>query len=295
MATLLVTAVIPAYNAELYLRDAIESVLSQSYAPIECLVIDDGSSDGTGDVAGSFDAVRCIRTDNGGVAAARNRGIREARGDLVAFLDADDAWRPAKTTRQVDVMVTNPDVALVFSGLTIADSSLKPLMEMRAPDPSEALRNSLLMEPPVMSVAQTGLFRRSVLEELGGFDERMSTSADTDLACRVAVEHGIERVDEQLVLYRQHPDQMHLDLAATERDMELLLGKMFGAGARPEIRSLKRRAYANLYATLGAARVASGNHLGALPYLTRSLIHHPAPVLVGIGRRIRGSRLNRAG
>jgi glycosyltransferase involved in cell wall biosynthesis len=94
--------VIPVYNGARYLGEAIDSALAQSYPHIEIVVIDDGSTDGSGGVAASYsDRVRCIRQDNGGPPVARNRGVQEARGDIIAFLDSDDLWHREKIERQV--------------------------------------------------------------------------------------------------------------------------------------------------------------------------------------------------
>src|SRR5689334_24640497 len=91
---------IGAYNAEPYLGEAIESVLAQDYEPLELIVVDDGSTDGTGDVARSYSQAHVVRQENGGNGAARNRAIQEAAGELYAFLDADDRFTPGKLTLQ---------------------------------------------------------------------------------------------------------------------------------------------------------------------------------------------------
>lgn len=100
--TPLVSCLIPVFNGARYLGEAIDSALAQSYPRIEIVVIDDGSTDGSGAVATAYaDRVRYIRQENGGPPAARNRGIREARGAIIAFLDSDDLWHPEKIERQV--------------------------------------------------------------------------------------------------------------------------------------------------------------------------------------------------
>src|SRR4051812_13046945 len=97
-----ISVVIPCYNGALYLRETLESALAQNYAPLEILVVDDGSEDDSAAIAESCGApVRVIRQPNQGESVARNRGIDEARGDWVAFLDADDLWEPEKLERQV--------------------------------------------------------------------------------------------------------------------------------------------------------------------------------------------------
>lgn len=255
MTSRLVTAVIPAFNSEKYILAAIDSVLSQTYEQIECLVVDDGSSDSTARLVASRPGVRCISQANGGVAKARNVGIEEARGDLIAFLDADDAWLPEKTEIQVGLFDCEPRLGLAYTGMWITDEQLDPVARMHAPPSAVALRNSLLMEPPVVSVAQTAIAPKKVLVEVGGFDERMTTSADTDLACRIAIRHLVNGVDEPLVLYRQHESQMHHNTAAMEHDMGALFEKVFARDADPRVAGLERRARANLEVALGLAQL----------------------------------------
>ena len=108
----------PGYNAEKSIGRAIASVLGQSRADWELLVIDDGSTDGTAAVAGSFadPRVRCLHQENGGVSAARNRGIREAQGDYICFLDADDVWRAGHLAELAELINTFPDCGLYCTG-----------------------------------------------------------------------------------------------------------------------------------------------------------------------------------
>jgi glycosyltransferase involved in cell wall biosynthesis len=109
------SAVIPAYNAEAWLGQAIESALAQEEVALEVVVVDDGSTDGTAEVLATFgDRIRLVRQANRGLPAARNAGIAAARGDLVAFLDADDTWEPSKSRRQLAYLAAHPACGLVF-------------------------------------------------------------------------------------------------------------------------------------------------------------------------------------
>lgn len=107
-----ISVVIPAYNAEAFLGDAIESVHAQTLAVLETIVVDDGSTDRTSSIAVSLNA-RVIRQDNGGASAARNAGIRAATGQWIAFLDADDIWEPEKIECQYEMINLCPDVGIV--------------------------------------------------------------------------------------------------------------------------------------------------------------------------------------
>ena len=119
MSAALITVIIGAYNAERYLAEAIDSVLAQTHPRLELIVVDDGSTDGTGDVAEAYgDPVRCIRQENGGMAAARNRAVPEARGDYLAFLDADDRFPPDKLAGQLAVFEADPDLDVVYGHVT---------------------------------------------------------------------------------------------------------------------------------------------------------------------------------
>jgi glycosyltransferase involved in cell wall biosynthesis len=133
----LVTVIIGAYNAERYLAEAIESVLVGTYRNFELIVVDDGSTDRTSEIAESYgEPVSCIRQANGGMAASRNRAIPEARGDYLAFLDADDRFPPDKLERQLAVFDADPELDVVFGHVT----------EFLSPDLDEAAR-ALLRAP----------------------------------------------------------------------------------------------------------------------------------------------------
>src|SRR5262245_50863701 len=118
-----VTVVIPCFNCELYLEEAIESALAQTYPKLRIVVIDDGSNDGSPQILHRFsDRIRVIRQENRGLAAARNRGIDETNGAYLAFLDADDRWHPRKVATQVSYLQDHPDLALVFCDREWIDS-----------------------------------------------------------------------------------------------------------------------------------------------------------------------------
>lgn len=112
-----VSVIIPTYNYGRFLGEAVNSVLSQSFRDLECIIVDDGSSDETGKVLASFNDPRLVfsSTPRLGVSVARNRGLELSRGSLIAFLDADDRWKPGKLESQVAILVGEPDVDMVFT------------------------------------------------------------------------------------------------------------------------------------------------------------------------------------
>lgn len=275
----LVSAVIPAYNAEATLAEAIESVLAQTHREIECIVVDDGSTDATAEIARRYGpAVTLVEEGNRGVAAARNRGLEVASGDYVGFLDADDAWVPTKVERLLAALEGRPEAGLAYCTLQMVDDDLRPLGEVRVANPRDVARNALLAEGPVIT-AIFGLIPTRVLRGLGGFDERLSTGADTELTCRIARRHAIVGVDEPLTLWRQHGGQMHRrpDLL---RDDHLVILRRFldGEEAIEEYVPLRDRAYANLYLMLAIAYQREGRWADFGRYLGWALRRDPGRV-----------------
>ena len=282
-----VSAVIPAYNSESFLGTAIESVLGQTYPCFECVVVDDGSTDGTADIARPIPEVRYVRQDNAGDANARNRAIAEALGDYIAFLDADDIWMPDKIESQLTLFATRPSLGLVYTGVAVVDRDLRPLEELSPAPGHVALRNTLVVEKPYMTgVGSSGMVPVRVARAIG-FDERLAASADWAFAVSIALRHPVDRVDRPLVLYRQHADsQVHRNLSAVEHDMQLVWSELFTDGSlHPRLRSLRRRAHANLYLSLAASYFKRGDHARFLTYLMRALARRPDRVASAFWRR----------
>ena len=158
----LVSVIIPVYNCETYLAEAIDSVLAQTYAPVEIIVVDDGSTDGSAQVAARYaPRVRCLHQENSGIGAARNRGIEQASGNLLAFLDADDLWSPDKLARQVVALDLDPKLDMIF-GLA---------RQFRSPDLEAEVATAATATETVMAgyVPGTMLIRRESFARVGLF------------------------------------------------------------------------------------------------------------------------------
>jgi glycosyltransferase involved in cell wall biosynthesis len=245
----LVSVIIPTYNGATFLKAAIESVLEQSYPSIECIVIDDGSTDETPALIESFgSSVHSRRQTNQGPARARNHGASVARGEFVSFLDDDDYWKATKVERQVRRFAERPAAAVVYTAVEVVAATGARIAVIPAPPQELAFRNTLLMQWPHLALEQGALIRRQAFIELGGFDERLTTSDICDLACRLALTYPVEPVDEPLAAYRQHSHQMHHDLGILEHDMSLVYAKVLARDKR--YRPLVRRARYNLHALL---------------------------------------------
>ncbi len=207
----LVSIVIPAYNAECHIAATVRSVLSQTYGEYELIIVDDGSSDRTAEIVGTFlphEKITCIRQRNGGVSRARNTGIHAASGKYVAFLDSDDLWLPTKLARQVAYLDRYPRIGVVFSDCEIRDEndvvtrsylSTKAnyrLLLAQKDDFKDAF--PVLLEEMFM-IPSTLMIRRECFDLAGMFDEDIPTVEDRDLVLRLAMHCGIACIPEVLV------------------------------------------------------------------------------------------------
>jgi glycosyltransferase involved in cell wall biosynthesis len=276
-AAIAVSAVIPVHNGAAYVAEAIRSVLGQTRPPVECLVIDDGSTDATPQVVREFgDDVRHVRLDRGGVSAARNRGAQLATGNLVGFLDHDDVWLATKLERQVGTL-EDQDATLVLCAMDVVDEhgSVQTTKRLRACE--DLLTGMLTFDgTETVSCSSTGLVRRDELLRMGGFDSLLSVSADWDLLFRMLLAGGVAYVDEPLVRYRVHGANMSRDIEAMERDMTYAFAKAFADPRLPQaLRQRRRHAYGRLYRMLAGSYLQSGERTAAVRALARSLRNDP--------------------
>ena len=233
----LVSAVIPTFNRAWALGRAVDSVLAQAYEPLELIVVDDGSTDGTPELLAPLAAqgrLVLIRQPNRGVSAARNAGLGAARGSLLAFLDSDDEWLPGKIEAQADFLGRYPDQVLVqtqerwFRGgrrVNPGRRHRKPAGDIFIP----SLGLCLISPSAVM-------LRRSLLDEVGLFDENLPAAEDYDLWLRVLARHPAGLIDRELVIrHGGRPDQLSAR-PALDRWRILALEKILRADLSPERR-----------------------------------------------------------
>jgi glycosyltransferase involved in cell wall biosynthesis len=195
----LVSVIVPVYNGERFLAQALGSVLAQDYHPVEIIVVDDGSVDRTAAIARSYEDVRYIYQTNQGHAAALNAGLQAARGDLVAFLDADDQWTPNKLTVQVDYLLEHPEDMICLA-------QTRNVLEPGSEQPALKTKDLLLQEAVLLALSAT-VVRRAAFERIGVFDTAYGHAKDVDWFVR-AREAGVEMaiVPDTLLLRRLHAD-----------------------------------------------------------------------------------------
>lgn len=245
-----VSVIIPTYNRRELVQRAIASVLSQTRPVEEIIVVDDGSDDGTGEaLAQAFgDRVRCVRQANAGVSAARNHGLRLARGRFIALLDSDDEWLPEKTQRQVAWLDAHPGFGMVLCDVMRMDAQHREFDRFRRreqlPEDGRVLKWVLLN--PALAPASM-MMRREVYESVGGFDESLPTGEDLDYHLRIAARWPIGVVDEPLVRAMRGHDGLS-SLARTYDDyvrvIERAVAQASGTVAREDLDRALARAYA---------------------------------------------------
>lgn len=220
----LASVVIPAYEAESFLAEAIESVLEQTYEPVETIVVDDGSRDGTAEVASRYSEVTLIRQENGGPATARNAGFAASSGEFLAFQDSDDAMTPDKLEVQIGHLLENPDVGCV---LAVQELEIEPGAEL--PFWAEGTKVDAILPPRPADLADepqvhpmTMVIRREVFGVVGPFDEAIRPAEDLDWILRAAeAEIEIARLSQVLLRRRVHPGSLTQDVAASRRGLLL--------------------------------------------------------------------------
>lgn len=309
----IVSTVIAAYNAAAWIEQTVGSVLAQTHPPKEVIVIDDGSTDDTRERVGRFgDAVRYVYQENRGSAAARNHGIRLARGRYVAFLDHDDLWEPTKLEIQMGAMQSGePAVWSYTDALSIDADTGRTLHRSGQLVP---LREGDVLRPLLLGnfiPFSTVVVERRVFDEIGGFDES-GTLRDLDwhMWLRIAARYPVRCIDQPLVRYRIHPGQMSntADLDATLRS-RLSVIESLAATAPERVGDIRRAAAANAYFMVGRkwlnreerdrARRSLGSAIRHRPlhvpywgYFLGTLIPRPVLRLIGgvrrLGRMFRG-------
>lgn len=238
----LVSVVIPVYNGEPYLVEAIESVLNQDYRPLEVIVVNDGSTDNTEAVARRYDKdIMYVRQERRGPAAARNRGLHISRGEVIGFLDADDLWSEDKLSLQLECLAENPSLEIVLG--------LSQRMRSRTGEKSKP-NFEAWHDPFVAPLLGAAVFKKAVFDRIGLFDETLHFGEDVDWFMR-AREQGISMmiIEQVTHFYRIHESNMTLQAATRDSHLMRALKKSLDRRRRegsgqvapfPKLRAIER-------------------------------------------------------
>lgn len=205
----LISVIIPTYNRAKYLRQCIESALSQDYPNLEVIVVDNGSTDNTAEILTSFgNKIKCLKEEKRGASAARNKGLRAARGEFIALLDSDDFYLPGKMSLSVRKLLGDHSISLVYTDYFLVDSEGCRVRTVKKNHPGqmEFLRTFLkegLFIPPSIT-----LLHKECLEKSGYFDETLLNGhEDTEMWFRMLkAGYRFGHIPEPLTAYRWHPE-----------------------------------------------------------------------------------------
>jgi glycosyltransferase involved in cell wall biosynthesis len=299
MAKPLISVIIPNYNYGRYLSEAIDSVLNQSYAQVELIVVDDGSTDDSEGVLRSYgDRLKWFRQQNQGVSAARNRGVQESQGEMIAFLDADDIWLPAKLEKQAQRLLSDPGLGLIHCGVEVVDERGGTVLVVLDGKEGWVASEMFVTWMTVLAAGSSLLIPRHTFDAVGGFDVQLSTSADWDFSYRISARQRVGFVPEVLIKTRTHGSNMQSNVRVLEHDMLLAFSKAFSS-PDPKLAKLRRRSYGHLHLVLAGSFFRAGNYLNSTRHMVKSVYFFPASLTRALGfplrwwnRRAAGKFLN---
>jgi len=215
--TKMVSVIIPVYNGEEFLAEAIESVLNQTYSDFEIVIVNDGSTDNSQVIIDNYQSryqgiIRTFKQQNGGVSKARNMGIAQAKGEFIAFLDQDDIWLPNNLEVKVNVFKDDSEIGMSVSGSNVVTKDGKWMHSVYKESVSRSvLRKSLLISnivgPPSCTIVKRDCFMR-----VGCFDENLGGPEDIDMWFRIVNYYKIKFIETPLVNYRLHSNNAHLNV-----------------------------------------------------------------------------------
>ena len=274
-----VSVIIPAYNAERYIADTLRSALDQTWPHVEVIVVDDGSKDGTLARAAEFgDRVRIHQQANGGVARARNNGVGLARGEWIAFLDADDLWRPEKIEKQLACS----DAPLSFTDrLNFGElDGLPERQSLVTPMQGGDIFAALLLKGNFITTTSV-MMRRDLFLQLGGFDLSFNGTEDWNLWLRVAEQHPIGFCPAPLVRYRLHRGGLSRNYERINRERQEVITRALNTPRGRALDALtKRRIWAQTWAANGFDARRAGARARAFGDYMRSAVNWPLDLQV---------------
>jgi glycosyltransferase involved in cell wall biosynthesis len=248
----LVSVVVASYNMGKYLPGAIDSILAQSYRNFEIIIVDDGSTDDTQQRLATYAErpnIRILRQENRGQPRAKNAGIAQCRGALIAFCDADDLWTPNKLEVQVPCFHGRPSLAVVSTEIGQIDGDGNRLSDRRMPRYSGRILEKLLIKNCISF--GTAIVRKDALDDVGWFDESLPMGIDWDLWLRMAVKYEFLHIEEVTYLYRVWAGQMSRNHRGRYENAFRILDKFFSLHPDEVSAKVRRRAYADTYVGRG--------------------------------------------
>jgi Glycosyl transferase family 2 len=271
-----VSVVVPAYNVCGYIEAALSSLERQSFQSFEVLIVDDGSTDRTADIAQSFcdrdRRFQLLQKKNGGLSSARNHGIYHARGEYIALLDGDDEYELDKLANHVAVLDQKPTVGVVYSASRIVrDDGKLTFMKLSGKPISSNLLFSLLCKN-FLGHGSNGVFRRSLIDQVGAFDETLRSSEDVDFWLRIAATNAwqFHREPQALCRYRVRPTGLSFNVLQMQQSHEQVIQRALQRSPE-QVKPMLPTASAYMYRFLARLSLTAGNVEQARSYMGQAL------------------------
>lgn len=283
-----ISIIIPAFNAERWLADAVKSVLAQTFSNWELIIVNDGSTDGTLQAARSFQdrRIRVLDQANAGVSAARNAGLAAATGSYIGFLDADDAMFPENLAHKLQSL-DRSGADWAFADVAVCGPDLVPTGEVIHGTDGDVLRAALLQERPAVPLSCGNILASSRCFQAGiRLDVNLSNAADQDLTIQLAARFKAVHVREVLCMYRNLAGSMSKDVQLFQDDHLRLFrnARNYGLLNDPWFR---RRCMANVYWAIGGSWwILAKRRLRALPWFLRAVACRPAVAVRPLSGRV---------
>jgi glycosyltransferase involved in cell wall biosynthesis len=284
-----VSIIIPTYNRAQFIAEAIQSVLDQTFQDFELLIVDDGSTDNTREIVGSFkdQRIKYIHQENRGVSAARNNGILASSGEYIAFLDSDDLWLPQSLELKVRSLDSHPDAALVCSDLELFDNDTGARLGSFWHGSISRFSLKRVSKQPLNQLLTIGCFigpqatliRRRVFSDVGYFDESLRSCGDWDMFVRILKRFLIDIIDIPLTKLRRHGYSMWStgkNIDENYQNEVYAINKVINSDAftKAEIALAKKR-LARVHFSYGCEKLRSGNTALAREKLLASVKYNP--------------------
>ncbi len=272
-----ISIILPVYNGEKTIEATIESVLAQTYADFEVIIINDGSQDTTLEIVSCFTdrRLRVFSYPNAGVTVSRNRGLAQVRGDYVAFIDADDLWTPDKLESQLALLQANPQAAVAYSWSNFINEAGQ-FLHPGCHTPITGNVYATLLAVNFLENGSNPLIRRQALLEVGEFDESLPVAEDWDMWLRLAARYEFVLVPRPQILYRVSSGSMSCNVSRAEIANLRVIDRAFSQ-APESLQHLKPQSISRVYRYLtfksleGTLNRSKG--LTALRYIWQSLKH----------------------
>ena len=278
-----ISVIVPVFNGELTIQETINSILNQTFENIEVIISNDGSTDSTLEIVSNISdsRIKILSYPNAGVSASRNRGISQAKGEYISFMDADDLWTPDKLELQWQALQDNPQAAVAYSWTDYIDESSKFLKSGRRIKVNGDAFSKLLVTN-FLENGSNPLISKKALEKVGGFDELLPVAEDKDMWLRLAANYEFVCVEKPQILYRSSMNSLSSNLKNMEATSLKVIERAFSYPKAYQFQHLKKQTISEFYKYLTfkaiEAKPRKGRTVTTIYFLWNYIKNNPTAV-----------------